>query len=92
MGNRKTNIRQKNANDLYANSPNQEQVVYLHKVATDERFANVDVVIFRREFGRRALQVETVHDARQLLAHIVARLERPVVDEVLVAPLRIFHI
>ncbi len=63
---------------------------HLHEMAADERHANVDVEVLWRELSRRALQVELVHDARQLLTCVVGRLERPVVDEVVVAPLRVF--
>ena len=63
---------------------------HLHEMAADERHANVDVEVLWRELSRRALQVEPVHDARKLLTYVVGRLERPVVDEVVVAPLRVF--
>ena len=65
---------------------------YLHEVAHDERAADVDVVVLAREVGARATQVEAVHDARKLRAHVVGALQRPEVHEVVVAPLRILVI
>ena len=65
---------------------------HLHEVAHDERAADVDVVVLAREVGARAAQVEAVHDARQLRAHVVGALQRPEVHEVVVAPLRILVI
>lgn len=60
----------------------------LHEETGNERLPDVNVVVPRVEVGGRALQIEPVHDARQLRAHVVRRRQRPVVDEVLVAPLR----
>ena len=66
--------------------------VHLHEEAHDERLPDVDVVVTTRELGAGPAQVEPVHDPRKLLSYIVSALHRPVVDEVVVAPLRVFLI
>lgn len=65
---------------------------YLHEEATDEGLSDVDVVILGGEFCRGSFQIETIHDARQLLPHIVSRLKRAVVDKIVITPLRVFHV
>ena len=45
------------------------------------------VVVSAGEVGGGALEVEPVHDAGQLLSHVVRGLEGAVVDEVIIAPL-----
>lgn len=62
----------------------------LHEESLHKCLANVDVVVFRGELGAGALQVEAVHDSGELLPNVVSRLQRSVVDEVFVAPLRVF--
>ena len=65
---------------------------HLHEEAGDERLPDVDVVVAGGEVGGAARHVEPVHDPGQLLAHVVGRLQRPVVDEVVVAPVGILHV
>lgn len=43
----------------------------LHEESLNQSFANVDVVILRRELGAGAFKIETVHDASELLTNIV---------------------
>lgn len=62
----------------------------LHEESLNEGLANVDVVVLRGELGAGALQVEAIHDASELLSDVVRGLQRSVVDEVLVTPLRVF--
>ena len=57
-------------------------------MAADECFSDVDVIVFGSEFGRSALQVEAVHDARKLLPNVVGRFQRAVIDKVFVTPLK----
>ena len=65
---------------------------YLHEEAGDERAPDVEVVVAAREVGAGAPQVEAVHDAAELLAHVVGALQRPEVDEVVVAPLLVLAV
>lgn len=62
----------------------------LHEESLHESLANVDVIVLRCELGARTFQVEAIHDASELLSNIVGRLQRAIVNEVLVAPLRVF--
>lgn len=64
--------------------------VYLHEEARDQGFANVDVVVLASELCRCPFQVEPVHNTGKLLADVVTRFEGPIVDEIVVTPLRIF--
>lgn len=64
----------------------------LHEESSDKCLANVDVVVFGGELCGSALEVEPVHDSRQLLSHVVSGLKGTVVDKVVVAPLRVFGI
>lgn len=47
----------------------------LHKEAGNYRLPNVEVVVGGIEFSRDQGQVEAAHDAGQLRAHVVSRLE-----------------
>ena len=60
---------------------------HLHEEAGAERAADVDVVVPAGELGAAPREAEAVHDARQLLPHVVRRHQRAVVDKVVVAPL-----
>ena len=62
---------------------------HLHEEARDQRLADVDVVVLAVEVRAGALEGEPVHDAGQLLPHVVGRLEGPALDEVVVAPLHV---
>ena len=64
----------------------------LHEEPRAEGPSDVDVVVLGGEVGGGALQVEPVHDAAQLLPHVVRRLEAPVVAEVVVAPRRVLNV
>ena len=66
--------------------------LYLHEKTGAERLPDVDVVVLRGELGRSSLQVESVHDPAKLLPDVVGRLQRSIVDEVVVTPLRVLHI
>lgn len=44
---------------------------HLHEETRDKGFTDVDVVVTRIEVSGRPLQAETVHDARQLLPHVI---------------------
>ena len=68
---------------------NAEADAYLHEEASDERLPDVDVVVATAEVCAGATQVEAVHDAGQLLSHVVCTLHGPVVDEVVIGPLRV---
>ncbi len=59
----------------------------LHEEASDQRSADVDVVVSAAEVSAPPRQVEAVHDSGQLLAYVVCRHQRAVVDEIVVAPL-----
>lgn len=61
--------------------------LYLHKVAADERFTNVDVIVFGGKLSRRPFQIESIHDAGELLTNVIGRLERTEIDKILVTPL-----
>ena len=65
---------------------------YLHEEASDQGLPDVDVVVATAEVGAGASQVEPVHDARQLLSHVVRTLQWPIVDEVVIRPLRVIVI
>ena len=60
---------------------------HLHEEAGAERATDVDVVVPAGELGAAPREAEAVHDARQLLPHVVRRHQRAVVDKVVVAPL-----
>lgn len=45
----------------------------LHEETSNQRLSNIDVVVFGCELRRRPPQIETVHNARQLLTNIIAR-------------------
>ena len=64
----------------------------LHEESRDECFPDVDVVLSAAEVRAGSLEVEAIHDARQLLPHVVGRFEGAVVAEVVVAPLRVLVI
>ena len=64
----------------------------LHEESRAECPSDVDVVVLGGEVGGGALEVEAVHDAAQLLPHVVRRLEAPVVAEVVVAPRRVLNV
>ena len=66
--------------------------VHLHEESRTEGFPNVHVVVFAGEVCAGSLQVESVHDSAQLLSDVVRGLEGSVVDEVVVAPLRVLHV
>lgn len=68
------------------------QVGNLHEEARHQGLADVDVVVARRELCAGTPQVEAFHDADQLLAYVVRRLEGAEVDEVVVAPLGVFMV
>lgn len=59
----------------------------LHEEASDQRPADVNVVVSAVELGAPPRQVEAVHDPGQLLPYVVRRHQRAVVDEIVVAPL-----
>ena len=65
---------------------------YLHEEASDESLPDVDVIVATAEVCAGATQVEAVHDAGQLLSHIVSTLHGPVVDEVVICPLRVIMV
>lgn len=64
----------------------------LHEKASDQRSADVDVIVPAVEIGASSRQVEALHDPRQLLAHVVSGHQRAVVHKVIVAPLSGFMI
>lgn len=64
--------------------------MYLHEEPGDQGFPDVEVVVPTGKVSARAAEVEPVHDSGQLLSHIVRALQRPVVDKVVIAPLRVF--
>lgn len=64
----------------------------MHEEPFDESFANVNVIVFAVEVGAGFLQVEPLHDSGQLLADVVARLQRAIVDEVVVAPVGLLQV
>lgn len=74
----------------YCNFFPQYSKTHLHEESGNQRFANVNVVVFGSEFRRRSFQIEPVHDSRELLPHVVAALQGTVVDEIVVAPLGVF--
>lgn len=59
----------------------------LHEEASDQRSADVNVVVPAAELGAPPRQVEAIHDPGQLLANVVCRHQRAVVDEIVIAPL-----
>lgn len=65
------------------------KVTNLHEIPRHESLANVDVIISTGEICTRSAQVESVHYTCQLLSHVIGTLQRPEVDEVVIAPLRI---
>ena len=60
---------------------------HLHEEAGAEGAADVDVVVPAGELGAAARQAEAVHDAGELLPHVVRRHQRAVVHKVVIAPL-----
>ena len=68
------------------------QNLNLHEEPRAEGPPDVHVVVLGGEVRGGALEVESVHDAAQLLPHVVRRLEAPVVAEVVVAPCRVLHV
>lgn len=67
-------------------------VVYLHEESRHQSLTNVDVVVSTGEVCAGPPEVEAVHDACKLLSNVVSTLQRSVVDEVVIAPLRIFMV
>ena len=63
------------------------QVRHLHKEPTHQRASDVQVVVLATEVGGSPLDIEPLHDPGELLAYVVCRHERAVVEEVVVAPL-----
>ena len=63
------------------------QPTYLHEEARHKGLADVEIIVAAGEVCAAAFQVEAVHDAGQLLAHVVRTLQGPEVDEVVIAPL-----
>ena len=61
----------------------------LHEESRHEGLPDVEIVVSAGEVGTGSSQVESVHDPGQLLPHVVRALQGSVVDEVVVAPLRI---
>ena len=59
----------------------------LHEEASDQRSADVDVVVSAVELSAPPRQIEAVHDPGQLLPYVVRRHQRAVVDKVVIAPL-----
>ena len=43
-------------------------------------------------YKKTGVYIVPVHDPAQLLPDVISRLETPVVDEVIVAPLRVLHV
>jgi hypothetical protein len=72
--------------------PRGVEVRNLHEEARDQRLADVYVVVLRREFVGRERELEARHEARELLAHRVARLQRAGVKEVVVGPLLVLPV
>lgn len=64
----------------------------LHEEARDQSFANTNVIISAGEISAGTLQIEAVHDASELLAHVVCTLQGAVIAEVVIAPLRVLMI
>ena len=64
----------------------------LHKKSCNQRFSYIDIVILGCEICRSSLQAETIHDTRELLPHIVAWLQRSVVNKIVITPLRILRV
>ena len=62
-------------------------VTDLHEEASDQRSADVGVVISAVELSAPPRQAEAVHDPGQLLADVVCRHQWAVVDEIIIAPL-----
>ena len=52
-----------------------EGLNYLHEEASDQGLPYVDVVVSTAEVRAGASQVEAVHDARELLPHVVRTLQ-----------------
>lgn len=74
----------------HTHRPTYTLFTHLHKEACTESFTDVDVVILTGEGCAGPLESVSVHDARQLVPHIVGRLERTITEEVVVAPLGVF--
>lgn len=68
-------------------SPRKTLISDLHEKASDQRSADVEVIVSVAEVRAPPRQVEPVHDPRQLLPNVVRRHQRAVVDKVIVAPL-----
>lgn len=68
------------------------RIHYLHKEASDKSFSYVDIIIFTVEVCAPTGQVETIHNTYKLVPHAVSGLERTILHEVIVTPLRFFVI
>ena len=63
---------------------------HLTEEARNESLPDVDVVVSTGELCTGTTKTEAVHDPGQLVSNTVGQLDRPVADEVVVAPLGVF--
>ena len=65
---------------------------HLCEESPDQSFPYVDVVVSTGEVRTRPPQVKPVHDPGQLHAYVISTLQGSVVDEVVIAPLRVLMV
>ena len=67
-------------------------LIYLHKESWHKCLAYIQIVVAAGKLSACSLQIESVHDSRQLRADIVGAFEWTKVDKIVVAPLRILMV
>ena len=68
------------------------QATHLHEEPCYQSFPDVDVIVSWSEVCAWSFEVESVHNACQLLPYVVCTFKRTEVNEVVIAPLWIFLI
>ena len=61
----------------------------MHKESWTKSFSDIDIIVFWRKVSRCSFQVEPIHNAAQLLAHIISRFQTSIIDEVIITPLKL---
>ena len=59
----------------------------LHEISAENGFANVRIILSRREIRAHEGQIESLTDAHELRAHVVGALHRSMADVVVPAPI-----